>query len=203
VVNVLPDFVNEHPKVRLVVLDSVTFHFRQGFQDMAQRTRLLAQMAAKLMALAERRSLAVVLVNQITTKVAADGGVGSTRAKLVPALGESWAHMATSRLILFWSGEQRYAHLHKSPSRPAATVPYFVTAAGIRGTPVDEIGAAPEEAGSIPTPHDGGGRLGGRQRLPDGSSVSPLHKRPWEEEEEEGMPADKHPPSQHVLRHPE
>lgn len=46
--------------------------------------------------------------------------------------GESWAHAATSRVILFWHEGQRFAHLHKSPSRPTATVPYAVTAAGIR-----------------------------------------------------------------------
>jgi RAD51-like protein 2 len=47
--------------------------------------------------------------------------------------GNSWAHQATTRIILYWEGEQRRAHLYKSPSLPATTVDLFVTDAGIRG----------------------------------------------------------------------
>lgn len=52
----------------MIVVDSVTFHFRQDFDDMALRTRVLSGMALKLMNLAKRFSLAVVLLNQVTTK---------------------------------------------------------------------------------------------------------------------------------------
>ena len=50
-----------HPfaQVKLIVIDSIAFHFRQDFQDMAQRTRVLAEMAQKLMHLAEEKDLAV------------------------------------------------------------------------------------------------------------------------------------------------
>lgn len=46
-------------QVKLIVVDSIAFHFRQDFQDMAQRTRVLAEMAQKLMHLAEEKDLAV------------------------------------------------------------------------------------------------------------------------------------------------
>ncbi len=46
-------------QVKLIVIDSIAFHFRQDFQDMAQRTRVLAEMAQKLMHLAEEEDLAV------------------------------------------------------------------------------------------------------------------------------------------------
>lgn len=46
-------------QVKLVVFDSVTFNFRQDFEDMAGRTRLLANMAQKLMAVAEKYDVAV------------------------------------------------------------------------------------------------------------------------------------------------
>lgn len=46
-------------QVKLIVIDSIAFHFRQDFQDMAQRTRVLAEMAQKLMQLAEDKDLAV------------------------------------------------------------------------------------------------------------------------------------------------
>jgi RAD51-like protein 2 len=46
-------------QVKIVIVDSVTFHFRQDFDDMALRTRLLSGMALKLMKLAKAFSLAV------------------------------------------------------------------------------------------------------------------------------------------------
>ena len=58
----------------------------------------------------------------MTTKV--KHGEGS---QLVPALGESWGHASTVRVILYREGQQRYAWLYKSPSKKEATVPYQVT----------------------------------------------------------------------------
>ncbi|KAL2460802.1 DNA repair protein [Abeliophyllum distichum] len=68
VVNYLEKFISEHKDVKVVVIDSITFHFRQDFEDMALRTRLLGGMALKLMKLAKKFNLAVVLLNQVTTK---------------------------------------------------------------------------------------------------------------------------------------
>ncbi|KAL3148107.1 DNA repair protein rad51c [Trebouxia sp. C0009 RCD-2024] len=116
-------------QVKLIVIDSIAFHFRQDFQDMAQRTRVLVEMAQKLVHLAEEKDLAVVLMNHVTTKVL-DNNRGS---KLVPALGDSWAHAATSRIILFWQEQTRNAFLYKSPWLPAKTAEYHITADGVRG----------------------------------------------------------------------
>lgn len=46
-------------QVKIIIIDSIAFHFRQDFQDMAQRTRVLAEMAQNLMHLAEDKDLAV------------------------------------------------------------------------------------------------------------------------------------------------
>ena len=46
-------------QVKLVVLDSITFHFRQDVQDMGQRSRMLYSMAQSLMQIAEAHDLAV------------------------------------------------------------------------------------------------------------------------------------------------
>ncbi|KAE9460006.1 hypothetical protein C3L33_08093, partial [Rhododendron williamsianum] len=56
------DMSEYHEFVKVVIIDSVTFHFRQDFEDMALRTRLLSGMALKLMKLANKYSLAVRLV---------------------------------------------------------------------------------------------------------------------------------------------
>ena len=65
------------------MIDSVAFHFRQDFRDMALRTRLLNGMAQQLLHLATENELAVVLVNQMTTRI----GRGGEEAHLTPALG--------------------------------------------------------------------------------------------------------------------
>ena len=124
----LPQFCADHPNVRLVVVDSVSFHFRYGFDDLALRTRLLNGMAQLLLKAARDHEVAVVLINQMTTKPGAGSSEGSY---LVPALGESWGHAATVRVIMSWVQGVRCARLYKSPSMREDTVPYRVTATGI------------------------------------------------------------------------
>ena len=96
VLEMLPGYVAAH-NIRLVVIDSVAFHFRQDFRDMALRTTILAKMTNRLMSLATANGLAVLTVNQVTVKPERDG-----TARLVPALGESYAHACTTRVILSW-----------------------------------------------------------------------------------------------------
>jgi RAD51-like protein 2 len=122
----------------LIVLDSVSFHFRRGFSDMALRARLLAETAQTLHRAAVEHSAAVVAVNQMTTKMAADARTGERRASMVPALGETWAHACTNRLLLTARGDQRIARLDKSPSRPRGEAPYLITASGLRGPPLSQ-----------------------------------------------------------------
>ncbi len=153
-------------QVKLIVVDSIAFHFRHDFEDLSLRTRLLNGLAqsfikaAKLNKLAvsvctnlftarsfasvsspeyflevvyicsgtvslhPRAHLQVVLTNQMTTKI----HVGHPNTShLVPALGESWGHASTIRVILYWQSNVRHALLYKSPSKEEATVPYQIT----------------------------------------------------------------------------
>ncbi|XP_062156428.1 DNA repair protein RAD51 homolog 3 isoform X2 [Alnus glutinosa] len=126
--NYLEKFISEHKDVKIVIVDSVTFHFRQDFDDMALRTRLLTGMALKLMKLAKAFSVAVVLLNQVTNKYTE----GSFQLTL--ALGDSWSHSCTNRVILYWNGNERYAYIDKSPSLRSASAPYSVTSKGIRNS---------------------------------------------------------------------
>ncbi|KAI3971360.1 hypothetical protein MKX01_008204 [Papaver californicum] len=126
VINYLDKFIEEHKDVKIVIIDSVTFHFRRDFDDWAQRTRILSTMALKLMKIAKKFGLAVVLLNQVTNKVVE----GSFQLSL--ALGDSWSHGCTNRVILYWNGNQRYAYIDKSPSLRSASAPYSVTGKGIR-----------------------------------------------------------------------
>lgn len=134
-INTLPLFIESHPNVKLLVIDSITFHFRHDFEDMRVRTRLLNQMAGQLTSMAAKNSMAVVVINQVTTKME-----GNT-VSLVPALGETWAHACTERITLQWAPtgtansngtECRIARLVKSSSQRAQAVPYQITPEGIR-----------------------------------------------------------------------
>ncbi|KDP28770.1 hypothetical protein JCGZ_14541 [Jatropha curcas] len=126
--NYLENFISENRDVKIIIIDSITFHFRQDFEDLALRTRVLSGMALKLMKIAKDFSLAVVLLNQVTTKHTE----GSFQLGL--ALGDSWSHSCTNRVILYWNGNERYAYIDKSPSLKSASAPYSVTSRGIRNS---------------------------------------------------------------------
>ena len=94
---------------------------------MALRTRLLNTMAQLCRKYAHVYNLAFCLTNQMTTKVGKKtSGMGDS-SMLVPALGESWGHACTSRVILFWQNGSRKAWLAKSPHLSERVVVYSVT----------------------------------------------------------------------------
>ncbi|KAJ1623456.1 P-loop containing nucleoside triphosphate hydrolase protein [Pavlovales sp. CCMP2436] len=139
----LPSFLDAHPLVRLVVIDSIAFHFRHGFDDYAARTRTLLAHALVLLRVAVQRDLAVVVINQVTTKLAQNGGGGIggggeevDSSVIAPALGETWAHVANTRLQLAKGtvrGElERSALIDKSATTARISVPFRVTADGVR-----------------------------------------------------------------------
>lgn len=119
--------------VKLIVVDSIAFHYRTqnsaSKEFYLHRTRALTQMAAFLNDLARDYNVAVVCLNQMTTKM--DNNV----SRLVPALGESWAHAVTTRLLLSQEdlkSPRRVCRLVKSPCMPSGTAFYQVTESGIR-----------------------------------------------------------------------
>ncbi|KAG1701264.1 DNA repair protein RAD51 3 [Nymphon striatum] len=127
-INLLADFLDEHRLVKLIIIDSIAFPFRNNFNnDISVRTKLLGSLSQSLFQIAYDYKLAVVLSNQMTSRL--DDKKCLT---LIPALGESWGHVCTNRIILNWKDECRYANLYKSPSRPEANVPFIITTSGIR-----------------------------------------------------------------------
>lgn len=167
-INCLDKFLVAHPSVKVVVVDSISAHFRRRFDDMALRTRLLAGMGQKLHLCANHHAVAVVLTNQVTTKVSRGGG-----ATLVPALGTSWGHTCTNRLLLQWAGHQhhgshentgvRVARLTKSATQRPGEALFRVVAAGVRD--VDAV--TPAIADTNAAHHERNGFIG--HSIPDGS----------------------------------
>jgi len=128
----LPQLLSEKEKfgnVKLIVFDSVSFPFRHHL-DFSTRGRLLQCFAQSLMSIAMNYNLAVVLTNQMTTKI------NDNMSTLVPALGDTWGHASTNKIFLFWKDGMRFAHLYKSPSHKPMTVPYLVTSQGIRSASI-------------------------------------------------------------------
>uniref|UniRef100_A0A8D0C9G6 DNA repair protein RAD51 homolog 3 n=1 Tax=Salvator merianae TaxID=96440 RepID=A0A8D0C9G6_SALMN len=142
--HLLPDFLAEHSKVRLIVIDGIAFPFRHNFEDLSLRTRLLNGLAQQLIRIANDYMLSVVLTNQMTTRFE------QNHSSLVPALGESWGHAATVRLILHWDDRQRLATLYKSPNRKESTVPFCVTPHGFRDAQPSHPNPTPSEEESNP-----------------------------------------------------
>ncbi|KAL3758816.1 hypothetical protein ACHAWU_007933 [Discostella pseudostelligera] len=155
----LPKFLLELEQkgtpVKLVVIDSVAFHYRVASAAPSSRngngnkknnslssTHNLTRMAAFLSELASEFDLAVLAINHLTTRIDKDEGT-----KLVPALGESWAHSITSRIMIDHHrpsqvgttrmDEVRACTLVKSPHKPVGTAYFVVTDKGVRGVPPD------------------------------------------------------------------
>ena len=164
----LPKFLLEQEEkntpVKLVVIDSLAFHYRVASSssmtgtstaknNSLSTTHNLTRMSAFLTEMATEFDLAVVAMNHLTTRIEKDdkNNPGGT-TKLVPALGESWAHSITSRLMIDHyrqSGEPRLAEarvctLVKSPHKPTGTAVLMITNKGIRGVEPELL--KPQEA---------------------------------------------------------
>uniref|UniRef100_Q8R2J9-2 Isoform 2 of DNA repair protein RAD51 homolog 3 n=1 Tax=Cricetulus griseus TaxID=10029 RepID=Q8R2J9-2 len=85
----------------------------------------------------------VILTNQMTTKI------DKNQALLVPALGESWGHAATIRLIFHWEQKQRFATLYKSPSQKESTIPFQITPQGFRDAAVTASSSQTEGSSNL------------------------------------------------------
>jgi len=137
----LEKFLKENQKVKVLIVDSVAFHFRRGFEDFSLRARVLMGMAQHLLKLAQQFDIAVVVMNQVTTRFQSER---SNHASIAPALGESWAHACTNRVMLSWNNGIRQARLLKSPSCKTGCVSYAVLPDGIRDHVEEESNVSQE-----------------------------------------------------------
>ncbi|CAJ1436574.1 unnamed protein product [Effrenium voratum] len=120
-------------RIRALVVDSIAFSFRHELMDnMAQRARVLADLAATLRQCGADHNLVVVVTNHMTTRF------GKDESWLAPALGETWAHQPSTQLRLekaeTWHqpGLSR-ATLTKSVEKAAgSTCVFSISRAGLR-----------------------------------------------------------------------
>lgn len=107
----LPKFVHQHPNIKLIVIDSIAFPFKEGI-SMKKRTGLLFRLMAELHKTALENQIAVVLTNEMSTRVGLSSGAS------VGALGDAWAHRCSRRVLLADRGGERAALMLKSNNAP-------------------------------------------------------------------------------------
>ncbi|CEG35728.1 dna repair protein rad51 [Plasmopara halstedii] len=122
------DFV-EQMECNLLVIDTIAFHFRHGFENYVQRARALDEVAVFLHNLATDFNIAIVLINHITTKSTA---IDRQSSQEQPALGDGWAHSITSRIVFGWETNCRIASLIKSATLAHHSIAFQVSERGLR-----------------------------------------------------------------------
>ncbi|XP_049884827.1 DNA repair protein RAD51 homolog 3-like isoform X2 [Pectinophora gossypiella] len=94
-----------------------------------QRTGLLFRLMADLQRLAVDKQIAVLLTNEMSTRV------GLSSGSVVGALGDAWAHRCNTRVLLAADPADpaaRLAVLLKSPNTPGCVTRFQITHDGIR-----------------------------------------------------------------------
>ena len=143
-------------------MDSIALPFRYEFEDIPKRNRLLAALSQSLLLTAGSQNAAVcyprkligtrlsftprtmicfgqvILTNQITTRFGGSGVGTSNSGTLVPALGDSWGHICSVRVLLskvdsISVDPRRTVQLIKHPGRPPGTATYQVTVSLLEG----------------------------------------------------------------------
>ncbi|RUS78701.1 hypothetical protein EGW08_013522, partial [Elysia chlorotica] len=119
----LQEMLSENKKVKLVVLDNVASPFSQKVEDMNLRRLLLSTLAKTLLKTAAEFNVALVLTNQMTTKILPREG----DSHQVPALGDTWAHIHTNKVVLSVDCHgDRSALLYKVPNKKEMHLPFEI-----------------------------------------------------------------------------
>lgn len=134
VVHQLTQFIDSHPKVRLVIIDSVANAVRS--EELTTRTRIMLDMVTKLRKIAAKQDIAVIVINQATTRFNND-----RTSCVIPALGECWSYVPAVKIMLRnqLNTNKKIAFLTKSPTKPPGTITYIITSAGVRDVTSSEV----------------------------------------------------------------
>lgn len=123
----LRDFLSENNRVRLVVIDNITFPL-QNISNSLQRRKLVYELVGNLRDIATSSNVAVVLTNNLTTKIGIDG-----KSTLAPALGESFGHCINNRFLLGHIAGNNFACTNlKNLFKQSTTVHFKITKSGVR-----------------------------------------------------------------------
>ena len=130
-VDKINELIKDGEPIKLVIVDSLTAHFRAEFSgrgQLADRQQKLNRYLHNLMKLAEQHNLAVLVTNQVISNPAIMFGDPTTAVG-----GNIVAHMSTYRLY-FRRGKagSRVAKLIDSPNLPENETQFWLTQAGVK-----------------------------------------------------------------------
>jgi DNA repair protein RadA len=130
-VDKISEMIKDGEPIKLVIIDSLTAHFRAEFSgrgQLADRQQKLNRYLHTLMKLAEQHNLAVYVTNQVMVNPAMMFGDPTT------AIGGNIVGHASTYRIYVRRGKQgsRVAKLIDSPNLPENECQFYVTEKGIR-----------------------------------------------------------------------
>ncbi|XP_075228232.1 DNA repair protein RAD51 homolog 3-like isoform X3 [Lycorma delicatula] len=127
IIKLIDDFIKSNNKVKLVIIDCLTFPFLNQFiLSTLVRTQQLCRIVRELQSIATEHNIAVVITNHLTTKIVHE-------AKLAPALGENYAHIISKRIILGNLQNSNFsAAVYKSSYLSECFAEFQITRDGIR-----------------------------------------------------------------------
>ena len=133
----ISELIKEGEPIRLLIIDSLTAHFRAEFSgrgQLADRQQRLNRYLHNLMKLAEQHNIVVYVTNQVMANPAMMFGDPTTAIG-----GNIVGHASTYRLYLRrGKAGSRVAKMIDSPNLPDHEAQFFVTGKGIRDESEDE-----------------------------------------------------------------
>ena len=127
----ISEMIKEGEPIKLVIIDSITAHFRAEFAgrgQLADRQQKLNRYLHNLMRLAEQHNLAIFITNQVMANPAVMFGDPTTAVG-----GNILGHASTYRMYLRrGKSGSRVAKLIDSPNLPENEAQFYLTEAGIR-----------------------------------------------------------------------
>jgi len=124
----------ENSRIRLIVIDSISYLFRQmkHAEGDTIRTQILYELMTILQQLADQFHCAIVLTNELTTRMVETNNASTL---LVPSMGDSYSHRVTQLITLACEDVRSdvfCANIDKSLYSPEIIVKFKITADGVR-----------------------------------------------------------------------
>jgi RAD51-like protein 2 len=128
-VQILEEYVKQH-NIKLLIFDTIGFHFRHDqseFGDYTQRQRILLGITQRLSQISNDHNVAVVCLNQITTKI---DRKDSSQSYLCPAVIVN----SNNQLFLEFERGERYLRVNKGVNMSTAKEKYVISRDGFRSS---------------------------------------------------------------------